>query len=82
VKAIGHVSSEWQGRDLILRCNNCGQTERVADYAGSGKPRLFGWAEPTRTQSGFAKCHHCLMVYDRGSEDPAGLHDARRPAFR
>jgi len=52
VKTIGHVSSEWRGRDLFLRCNHCGQTEQVADYAGGGKPRLFGWSEAGSGQLG------------------------------
>jgi hypothetical protein len=82
VKAIGHVSSQWHGRDLLLRCNNCGQTECIADYAGGGKPRLFGWAEPTRSQPGFAKCHCCLMVYDRSADRATDLRDTGGQAFR
>jgi len=82
VKAIGHVSSEWHGRDLFLRCNNCGQTEQVVDYADGGRPRLFAWSEATRSQRGFAKCHHCLMAYDRGFDVPAGTRAARRPVYR
>jgi hypothetical protein len=83
VKTIGHVSSEWRGGDLVLRCNHCGQTEQVANYAGGGKPRLFGWSEATRGHYGFAKCHRCLMVYDRSSDEPAEvLRERRRPAYR
>jgi hypothetical protein len=82
VKTIGHVSSEWRGGDLVLRCNHCGQTEQVADYAGGGKPRLFGWAEAPRGRYGFAKCHRCLMVYDRGADDPDDAHPPRRPVYR
>jgi hypothetical protein len=31
VKSIGHVSSDWRGRDLLLRYDNRGQTEQVAE---------------------------------------------------
>jgi hypothetical protein len=82
VKTIGHVASERRGRDLLLRCNHCGQTEEVADYAGGGKPRLFGWTEAARGQFGFSKCHHCLMVYDRSADEPAESRGQRRPVFR
>lgn len=82
VKTIGHVSSEWRGNDLFLRCNHCGQVERVVDYASGGKPRLFGWSEATRGHLGFAKCHRCLMVYDRSADEPAGMREPRRPTFR
>ena len=82
VKTIGHVASERRGRDLLLRCNHCGQTEEVADYVGGGKPRLFGWTEAARGQFGFSKCHHCLMVYDRSADEPSESHGQRRPVFR
>ncbi|HEY8976890.1 MAG TPA: hypothetical protein VIN75_21930 [Burkholderiaceae bacterium] len=82
VKTIGHVSSEWRGRDIFLRCNNCGQTEQIADYAGGGKPRLFGWSEAGRGQFGFSKCHQCLMVYDRSADEPAEVRGVRRPVYR
>ncbi|HEY9023199.1 MAG TPA: hypothetical protein VIP05_02785 [Burkholderiaceae bacterium] len=82
MKTIGHVSSEMHGRDLLLRCNHCGQTECVADYGFGGRPRLFAWREAGRGQLAFAKCHHCLMVYDRSSDEPVEQRGARRVVYR
>ena len=82
MKTIGHVSSEWLGRDLLLRCNHCGQTEQVVNYAGGGKPRLFGWSEAGRGQFGFSKCHYCLMVYDCSADELVESRGQRRPVFR
>ena len=84
VKTMGHVSWERRGADLILRCNNCGQGEIVPAYERGGRPRLFGWNEPSIDASEFAKCHACLMVHQRGKKvtfnGKSGRPDNRRCA--
>jgi hypothetical protein len=78
---IGHVAYERRGRDLYLRCNNCGSDETVHDYENGGRPRLFGWSGPTGDGDEFAKCLACLMVYERGGEErsnPRGKRLAMR----
>ena len=66
---IGPISLERRGRELHLRCNNCGSEETVTDFETSGQPRHFGLSGLGGSgDEAFAKCHHCLMVHDRSQE--------------